>query len=125
MKLDITLSNLRKFCFLFFTTTLVAGIVLYTIYRKDLIGGIGFSAAIMSSVSLLHFVFKQSKNQQKLTFGISTFLMLACIGGIAMIFIVKSQNGSDFLLGTGAGVALVSGIAYVLELLFDFLDGIR
>jgi hypothetical protein len=45
--------------------------------------------------------------------------------GIALIFIYKSLGGSNFLIGIGGGITLVSALTYCIELLIRFVEGIR
>ena len=55
-----------------------------------------------------------------------TWLLLSCmILGIALIFIYKSLGGSNFLIGIGGGITLVSALTYCIELLIRFVEGIR
>jgi len=76
-------------------------------------------------ISLFHFFVKKSQNSNWVEDGISAYLLLGCLIGVLMIFITKSKNGSEFLMGTGGGIALACGFTYVLEMLHNFLDGIK
>jgi O-antigen/teichoic acid export membrane protein len=117
--------SVTKISFVSLSVFLLIGIVLYYLLPETVWAGAGLSTAFMSFVSLLHFKFR-NQNQDKSIESKFTWLLLLCmIIGIMLIFSNKSFGASDFYVGIGAGIALVSGLTYCLELIMRFVDGVR
>lgn len=114
-----------KISFFSLSMCLLLGIVLYYLLPDTVWAGAGLSATLMSLVSLVHFKFRH-QNQEKPIESNFTWLLLLCmiVGGL-LIFSNKSFGVSDFYIGIGAGIALISGVTYCLELLLRFVSGIR
>ena len=116
--------KVKLFCVPFFGIMISIGAIMYYIFGKSLLGGLGLSSAIISLVSLFHFTVRRTgsdKIESKLTF----ILLVCCVLGVAIIFINKFRSGPTFIYGLGAGVSLMAGISYVFELIANLKDNIR
>lgn len=125
MNLKTKNQSLPKFSVTFFGVVTIAGGVLYYLYDSHLIGGLGLSSSVLSVVSCFHF-FKRRPSDGKVESKLTVLLISLCVLGVGIIFMNKYSNvDSSFIYGLGGGVSMISGIAYVLESLCNFQDGVR
>jgi len=117
--------SVTKISFVSLSVFLLIGVVLYYFLPETVWAGAGLSAAIMSFVSLLHFKFRNQNQGKSIESKFTWLLLLGMIIGVMLIFSNKSFGASDFYIGVGAGIALVCGLTYCLELILRFVDGIR
>jgi len=119
-----TTVGLRRFCLLLFSVFAIVGCALYYFYGKGLLGGLGLSAAILSIVSFFHFIWRKNSDG-KIETNLTWLLLVFTILGVIIIFINKFKGGPDFIYGLGGGVSFVAAVSFVMELIYNFKNGIR
>ena len=117
--------SVTKISFVSLSVFLLIGIVLYYLLPETVWAGAGLSTALMSFVSLLHFKFRYQNQEKSIESEFTWLLFLCMIVGVLLIFSNKSFGASDFYIGIGAGIAVVSSLTYCLELILRFVDSVR
>ncbi len=119
------MSKVVKFSYILLFVILSSGVTLY-IYIPDTVwAGAGIMAALSSIASLVHirFLVPSADHQIEST---QTWVMLAiAIMGILIIFYNKAMGHSDFYVGMGAGLTLVSAFTFCMVLLIRFDQSVR
>lgn len=117
--------SIIKFSFVLLSLIIIGGLSLYYYLPETVWSGFGLSSAMMSVPSLIHLKTREQAKEGSIE-SIFTWLLLLCIIlGIVLIFIYKWLGGSNFLIGIGGGITLVSALTYCIELLIRFVEGIR
>ena len=114
-----------RFSYIVLSLVIFAGIGFYYFIPQTVWGGFGLSSAMMSFASLIHLKFRDPNQNKSIESKFTWLLFLCMIIGIILVFAYKSLGASDFYVGIGAGIALVSAITYCIELVIRFMDGIR
>ena len=114
----------NRFCKIFFLSVFALGLGLYGFFRTNVWAGFGLASSLLSIVTVFHFSNKKEKTEHvesKLTW----LLLFSSFMGLGIIFLNYYQSGSSFIFGLGAGLCMIGAMAYVFELLANFLSGIK
>lgn len=120
---DIDKKTARSIRILFLALAVV-GSVLFYYYQRTTLGGLGLSGCLFSLVSFFHFLKPRAGKTKHIDTKMTWFLLAMTVVGIILLFANHMNRGPDFYRGIAAGVAMICGLAYGLELLMTWLDNV-
>lgn len=110
---------------IFFLVAAILGSGLFYFFQRSTVGGLGIATCLFSLVSFFHFNKPRAGKTKHIDTKMTWFLLALTLLGIVIIIVNEMQGGPDFYRGIGAGLSLICGITYALELLMVWLDNVR
>ncbi|MBT8230514.1 MAG: hypothetical protein HKN67_04065 [Saprospiraceae bacterium] len=103
---------------------LVSGLLLFLIFKPDLISGFGLAIAILSVFS--HFKIREicMDKDEVIKVGSDMSLLLILIIAVVVLIVNNHYDGPVFNTGCALGTALGAGMIYCLVLIKRFFDQI-
>lgn len=106
------------------------GAVLFFIFKYTLLGGLGLGLSLFGLASWFHFRKYQLLNynpnvEQTVDSKMTWFLLVLILVGVLLLFSNIRQEGPEFYNGISVGLICVCAVAYVGELLLNWLSGFR
>jgi len=119
------LAQTKKFCNVFFLTLAILGSGVFYYFKNSILGGVGLSVSLFSLVSFFHFLKVTDRQSKHADTKMSWFLLGVCLVGLLLIAGNAMSEGIAFYYGIGAGMSMMGGIAYGLELMLTWLHNLR